>query len=307
MHIPPIAVRENADENINLFILYLYHKNQQQKQRIINLYPELVDIVIKDEEQAKPLIVDFVQTYFQKHKDVIDPIVAGIKGDLQVNGHHALEMLASIMEHEWTEAHHGFTFVPSLLPFSPWDEETNTVYLSLVPYISGDIDKAREEKTTFLDPLQLLVHEVSHLILWDIVSHLNITLSKEYSSTIKHLAQEIIAPVVMNQPGLQSWLGLNDYWGNHYLNPIALHTDKGDIHLVTFFFTEYTNLRAEGKTFEQYILRVFEILTSLQIELQKRMDIWDKNGKRIFEEKSLWEEYVKPIDLINTKDTQKER
>lgn len=299
MYIPPIIVREDINENAKLFALYLYYKSPQQKQRIINLYPKLAEIVLQSEEQAKPLIVDLVQIYFKEHSNIIDPIITGISKDLREKGPQALEMLASIMGYQWPETHRGFTFVPSLLPFSPWDEETNTVYLSLFPYMHGNMNQKEKEKTLFLNGTQLLVHEVSHFILWDIVSHLDLTFLQEGSDTMKHFAQEIIAPVVMNQSGLQSWLGLNDYWGNHYLNPIILRTNNGDVHLVTFFFDEYAAFCAEGKTFEQYILRVFEILTPLQFELQKRMNIWNENGKRIFEENSLWEEYVKPINLIN--------
>lgn len=297
MYIPPIIVREDIDENIKLFVMFLYHKNPQQKQRILDRYPELAEIVKNNEQNAKPKIIDFVQTYFQTHGNIINPIVAGIKKDLRENGLHALEMLATIMEYQWSETHGGFTFVPSLLPFSPWDEETSTIYLSLIPYINGESGRVENEKTLSLNATQLLVHEVSHFILWDIVTHLDITYLQEFAGTVKHLAQEIIAPVVMNQGELRSLLNLHDYWGNQYLKPIRLHRDGVDVNIIDFFSTEYVTMRTEEKTFEQYILRVFEILTSIQSQLQKRMDIWNENGKKMFENKDLFAEYIKPIDV----------
>lgn len=297
MYIPPIIVREDIDENVKLFVVFLYHKNPQQKQRIINRYPELAEIVTQNEEQARSRIADFLRTYFQTHSEIINPIIAGIRDNLQKSGHSALEMLATIMEYRWPETHKGFTFVPCLLPFSPWDEETGTIYLSLIPYINGEAGRVENKKTLSLNATQLLVHEVSHFMLWDIVAHLDITYSPEFVSTVKHLAQEIIAPVIMNQTELRSLLNLHDYWGNQYLKPITLRTNRGNVNIIDFFSTEYATMRAEGKTFEQYILRVFEILTSLQFQLQKRMKMWNENGKKIFEKEDLFEEYIEPIDV----------
>lgn len=295
MYIPPILVREDVDENAKLLIFYLYHRNPQQRQRIIDQYPELAEIAARNEEQARLAITDFTRVYFQTHHDTIGPAIVSIKKNLQEDGPHALEMLGSIMEYQWPETHKGFTFIPSLLPFSPWDNETNTVYLSLLSFIKGNAGHVENGKTLSLNATQLLVHEVSHFILWKIVSRLGLKFSEEYGDAVKHLAQEIIAPVVMNQSEIKESLGLHDYWGNPYLKPIVIRMNAEDMNIVDFFSKEYAQLRAEGRTFEQYVLRVFEILTALQSEMKERMDMWNENGARIFD-RDLFAVYTKPIE-----------
>lgn len=112
------------------------------------------------------------------------------------------------------------------MPFSPWNKDTNTIYISILPYLHGDAGRIENNKTISLNTLQILVHEISHFIFLDIIAHSHIALPHVNHQTIIYFAQEILAPVVMNQPKLQLILNLHGYWGNLLLKPIMFRTEK---------------------------------------------------------------------------------
>ena len=290
-NVPEISFCYDIEQSTQKFVDFFYDK-PCFKQGILRDHPDLKEVSLISREEGEPYIRGYASQYLYENDNKIHNFISAVKQDFEINGIKALVLLSDIMEHDFHDGFNSFTVIPNITGFTPFSIARKTIYLSTSAFVN--VQKAYEKKR--LATTAIIVHEICHFIFRKQLSTLPI--SKE-SDDIVHLVQEVLAPVTMNQPELKDILSLRDYWGNSYLKPIIFHTKKGDINMVDFTSALYSEMHTEGKSFVQFIVRLFEIFTSVHLELCQRMNYWHNYGTEIFKDAVLSEKYSKPIDLAN--------
>lgn len=302
LNIPPIFIDENPKEEVKIFFKSLHNKNYPWMRRMIlgidDFQPLKVALEAEDihsKEQEKEVIGDFLKGFRDKNQDQIQVFIEHSKQELENKSEKALEELALLMDYQWTEDFPGYRVVPVLLPFSPFGE--NVFFFSI-------LDAAQKVKQNNL--LNVAIHEISHMILFDLLEKYHLGKPNfEHSSCISiDYLKEILAPVLMVQPPLKKLLNLSEFPGGYLENDelIQLYikdaNSSEDIQIIKYFQKFYSKLRyTEHKTFQEILEVMFGLFTTLEGDLTKRTELWNKYHYRIFKEEALLEEYSKPIRI----------
>lgn len=302
MSIPPIFIDEDLQAEVEIFYRSLHDKSTPwMKKRIfdINDFLPLKEALesddIKSEDQEKQIIADFLSRYREQHKDQIKDFIEYSRQELGEKSAPALKELASLMDYKWPENFPGYKVIPVLLPFSPFGE--NVFFFSI-------LDAAQKVKQNNL--LNVAIHEISHMILFDLLEKYHLGKPNfEHSSCISiDYLKEILAPVLMVQPPLKKLLNLSEFPGGYLENDelIQLYikdaNSSEDIQIIKYFQKFYSKLRyTEHKTFQEILEVMFGLFTTLEGDLTKRTELWNKYHYRIFKEEALLEEYSKPIRI----------
>ena len=228
MYIPDINLKIDLDKEVDAFVAFLHHeKFIQNRESILRCYPELKLKLGEDNADEKEIIRSFVKNEYQKNNLLIKSIVSDAEIKISEYGKTILEQLSELMDYTWPEKHTGYVVVPTILPFSPFNG--NTIYFSMV----RKIRKNKNTDDVNHEILPLLAHEISHLLLGDILQRDKENKFDNYGWTTKHFLQEILAPILMNQKALKDILGIENYLGNPYLR--HLNIEKNFVQKISSF------------------------------------------------------------------------
>lgn len=303
-NIPSIILDVNPDEEIAMFYHGL-HNNKRPWQRNIILavdeFQPLREILetgdIKDEDQEKQIIGNFLKGFREDNKDRIDGFIAQAQKELKERSGPALTGLAKLMDYEWSEDFPGYRVVPVLLPYSPFGE--NVFFFSILGAVQG---------SNQMDVLDIAIHEISHMIFYELLDKNNPELANHHDNNginipIDYL-KEVLAPVLMNQPSLRKLLDLRShpsgYIGNPDLGQMYVQVDgtSEKVQISKYFQQLYENLRyREQLTFPEIMNKMIKLIQPMENELLKRKDLWDKHEFEIFRDQSLLQQYSQPIPI----------
>ena len=296
MNIPKIVFNMDFENEVSIFCKMLGDKEMPYRMLILSVMPKLR---VSLEENAQNggdenvVIRDFLTTFYKEREEIITHAFNESKEKAEREGENILNVLAKLMDYEWSPNHSDYTFTPTVLPMSPFDTDKNIIYFSLSQYLKKPPQPINKNK----DILALIAHEISHLILREILEEKKIL--QGLNPAILHLLQEIFAPILMNRSELKPILGINDYYGNPYLKPIILNVTEKEIDIVDYFSEKYNKMRdVEHKTFSEILDAVLSEMEAIKPELIKRMELWDKNASAIFSNEELKAEYSTPIKIM---------
>jgi hypothetical protein len=291
MFTPPVIVKKDIETDVQVFVNFLYRWSPEKRDLIIRSYPELTTAAQLGEEAGKEIVADFVYKQYRVYHDNIEILVADMMLQVQKDAARVLEALGEVMEYSWSKNDIGYTIIPTLLPFSPFQQPI--FFFSLLHFL-------RTQTQSVVGAYGLtavLAHEVSHFVFFDLLSRMSEETRAKCDDTINHLAKEILAPVVMNEPRLDNILHLVDYGGNPFLRHITIRQEMKEKNIVEFFREEYGRQHAEGIPFKSFISYLLETLFAIQPELKERNDLWKTRGAALLLDEKLKAQYCEPIEI----------
>jgi len=295
MYTPTLRLITDVEQEVCIFIDFLNHpKFPQQKGNILRFFPALQEKLEAPErvDTDTEVVRSFLKEYYQSNKKIIEPILSDIENNLREHGAQVLATLATLMDYEWSPTFVEYKIIPTILPFSPFRD--NTIFFSMARKIGAN--KNNEEDRNH-DILPLVAHEVSHMLLRDILCKNHGTqLDKVYSWTTLHFLQELFAPTLMNQPELKELLGIQNYSGNPYLKPIMISYGDSTDNLVSYFSNIFQEERViKGKSFTETALLIAALIKKIDPLLDVRLKLWNSAGHLLFKDTDKIKEYTTPI------------
>ncbi len=298
--IPHIKVDRNTEEEVELFYEFTDPiKLMPFRQAVFHTYPELkklVDGLSRKEE--KPVIEQFVENYLQVHQAEFDQIMAEQQSLLDERGQGALAELAKLMDYHWLNNANDYRAVPTILPVSPFGE--NVFFPSIL---------ALRDHWGLEDFLSIGVHEISHMILFDLLKndYPDLYLVRHSSPAINTL-KEALAPVVMNQSPLKDYINFSNYPNGYVGNPnLALifvrEAQEKPTQITQYLQDLYERMHQDKKKFPEIMKAMFDKMLPLEDEFDKKQDLWNKygrfdgSGEICLADEEAEKEYCQPIKL----------
>ena len=130
--IPKIIVKNfNIENEVKLFVRFLNHPYYpQHRNLILNAFKELRNLLTDDKKNDKKILTKFINEFYEENKKNIKPIFKKSNTIIDTKGRLALNTLAKIMNYKWEDKSIKYFAVPTILPFSPF--ENNVFYFSIL-------------------------------------------------------------------------------------------------------------------------------------------------------------------------------
>lgn len=290
-NIPKIKVKKNINTEVDLFLKFLHHPYYPQSRiKIFQSFPELEFLLKnqKNEKEEKIIIQKFIKKFYKKHYKIIQKIINNSKQTLKEKSHKVLKELANLMDYRWPKNHPSYTTMPTILPFSPFDN--NTFYFSILGQIKGKNDK---------NVLFIATHEISHFIFFDILKKIKQEIKKSPPDDLRNYFKEALTAILLNRKPLCDILNFQDYKGNPEIRDLRIK--KPDNMIVSFskFINEqYETIKIKDKkSFESFLKEILIILLPINKEFSKKRAIWNKYGNQLFKNTDILHRYQMPIKI----------
>ena len=296
MFLPKIILLDDIQKEINIFYDFLHHPYfPQHRNMLFNAFSELKEKIENhklNEEEERIIIGDFISSFRKKHKNSINKIINESKEKIKKNEKNILHGLANLMNYNWLEENKKYSILPTIFITSPFYK--NYFCFSILKAIN----KQKQPSILFI-----ATHEISHLILRDILCKSLNTQHEELDNFMGHkllyFLQEILAPILMKQKVFSSLLDTKDYLGNPNLKYIFIqekNKDNTPFQITDFFQQLYERMKYdEKKDFNLILEKMIDILKSIETDLSKRYDMWSKYGHKILTTEKLLDKYNLPI------------
>lgn len=295
MYIPNINLKVDINEETDQFVAFLHHnKFPKNRDIIFQYYPDLKLMLEKDDIDEKRVVHSFIKGKYSEYDTAIASITSETEKKIHKYGAAILEQLSLLMDYRWPKGHAGYIVIPTILPFSPFGK--NIFYFSMVRKIKGNSEKGDDNH----DILPLIAHEISHMMLWDILKQNEVEgMSLNYGWTVRHFLQEILAPIIMNQEPLKNILGIKNYLGNPYLEHLNIERASIQENMVIYFKNIYADMKfSDKRPFWEIAKFMADELEKISATLDKKMNMWNTYGHKIVSNEQLFEEYKRPILLV---------
>ncbi len=293
MSIPPVIVKQDIERDVQEFIKFLYRQSPEKQKLVLRTYPDLADAIRQGEETGRELVADFVREQYRVHREQIAILVADMEKQIKTDGIQVLEVLGEVMGYSWPDGDNGYTVIPTLLPFSPFQQPV--FFFSLVRFLRANTQSVASDYGL----TAVLAHEVSHFIFFDMLNQMPEEIRTKCDKTIKHFAKEILAPIIMNDSRLNDILHLADYGGNPFLKHITVRRGTKEENIVAFFRAEYEHQHSNDMPFATFISYLIETLFAIRSEIENRHTSWNTHGTALLSDTKLKSQYCEPIEIKN--------
>jgi len=280
-YIPKINVIKDdlINKEIDIFLRFLNHPQFPQNRKSILKSLSSLEKMVASGRDEKESVTDFLSSFYKKHQEKIDSTIKEAEENITKNSQTAVAELSKIMGYEWTEPVEYYA-IPTILPFSPFNERERKFRFSILGKVFGKSNR---------DVLYIACHEISHFILFKLLKELPNPPSKE----LEHILKEAVAVVVLNQEPLKSMLGLENYKGNPEIQDIFIEK-KNEV----LVFSDYLlDVYRENKNFSIFLNKTIEELIPSSVFFAEKLELWNKNGKSIYDDSALLEQYRTPIKI----------
>lgn len=280
-----IKIQNDRSQEVDLFIKFLTHLYYpQHKQLIFKSFPELKVLLELDSDRL--VIEEFIEAFYERHKEKIDIILQQSEDTIKQNGAIAIQALDALMDYHRDEP---VTYIatPTILPFSPF--EKNKFYFSILGQIFGKGSK---------NILFIAIHEISHFIFYDILKEIEFKNNRKMSEDAKNYLKESLTTILLNQRPLCDILNLQNYLGNPELGELTIQKLDGKIQKINDFLKDcYEIKKKENKTFYIFLEEIIQSIESSQEEFSKKRTLWNKYGNQLYQNPEALSEYKKPIKV----------
>jgi hypothetical protein len=291
MNAPKIhIITPNAEKEIDLFNKFLNHPIfPQHRNMIFSAFPDLQNSLKntpRDEEEN--IVREFIFNFYKENDEKIQKIALEASVEANEKMLPALKELAVLMDYEWKDGHPGYTAIPTILPFSPFEKDL--FYFSIL----GELRGTKGKGVSFIG-----IHEISHFILFDTLASIyERNFEKELGTNLLYFLKEILAPVLMNQPTIAKILSVENYSGNQNFKEIYILNENNEkVQISRYFQRFYEKARSENKKFTDIVKEMILLLRSIQNEIDLRQKMWNENGPKIFQDDPLLQKYSEGIKI----------
>ena len=288
-NIPKIKVKKDINKEIDLFLKFLHHPYYPQSRvKIFQSFSELKSL-LKNQESEKVVIQQFIKDFYKIHNKKIERNINDSKKILKEKSHKALKELSKLMDYQWPKNHSNYTAMPTILPFSPFDN--NTFYFSIL----GQIKEKKSNNVLFI-----ACHEISHFIFFDVLKKVKQKINKSLPNDLRNYFKEALTAVLLNRKPLCDILNLHNYKGNPEIRDIQIKKPNNTIISFNEFINEqYETIKIKNKKpFERFLKEILIILLPINKEFSKKRAIWNKYGNQLSKKATILRRYQIPINQI---------
>jgi len=279
-----LDLENNEETEVDIFTHFLNSAQYPQHKNIIfSAFPELKEkLDSQQKEDEKSTVRDFLKIIREKNKDNIQKSVVFIKSEIEKYGEKTLEILADLMNYKWKPNSENYSLVPTIFPLSPFDG--NTFFYSIYKSLSGT--------TEYPKVLAVSAHEISHIILLDILKDKNIELDQE----LLYFAKELIAPVLVYQDDFNN-IFKKEIVGNYNVLEVYFEQDGKVIKAFDYFLEMFVKNRSEGKDFSVFLDKVISACRGIESEIKEKRNFDNTYGLQIMKDTELLTKFREPIKL----------
>lgn len=282
-HMKKIIIKNDEKEEIKLFTNFLNNKEFPQHRNIIFFsFPELKEKLDLQKESEISILEEFLKTTREKNKENIQKSVDYIKKKVDENGEKTLDILSDLMDYEWKPETQDYFLVPTIFPISPFGG--NTLYYSIYKSLQGI--------TEYPNVLAVSAHEISHVILFEILKEKNVRMGQE----LFYFVKEIIAPVLVFQDDFDG-IFKKEIVGNYNVLEIYFKENDKSIKAFDYFQEKFIKNKASGKKFIDYLDEIISFCRKIEKQIQEKRMFDNKYGIQIMKDPELLEQFRKPIIL----------
>jgi hypothetical protein len=282
-HMKKIIVKNDEKEEIKLFTNFLNNKEFPQHKNIIFFsFPELKEKLDLQKESEIFILEEFLKTTREKNKENIQKSVDYIKKEADKNGEKTLKMLSDLMDYKWKSETQDYFLIPTIFPLSPFSG--NTFYYSIYKSLQGI--------TEYPNVLAVSAHEISHVILFEILKENNIRMGQE----LFYFVKEIIAPVLVFQDDFDG-IFKKEIVGNYNVLEIYFKENDKSIRAFDYFQEKFIKNKANGKKFIDYLEEMVSFCQKIEKQIQEKRMFDNKYGIQIMKNPELLEQFREPICL----------
>ena len=290
-NIPKIKVKKSINTEIDLFFKFLHHSYYPQNRlKIFQSFPKLESLLKKQKNKSeeKTIIKKFIKKFYKEHNKVIKKIISDSKQTLKEKSYIIVKELAKLMDYQWSKNHPDYIAMPTILPFSPFNN--NTFYFSILRQIKEKNDN---------NLLFIATHEISHFIFFDILKEMEQKINKSLSNDLKNYFKEALTAILLNRNPLCDILNLHNYKGNPEIRDLQIKKpDNIIISFNEFINEQYETIKIKNKkSFKYFLKEILIILLPTNKELSKKRAIWNKYGNQLFKKSAVLRRYQSPIKI----------
>ncbi|MEK7212793.1 MAG: hypothetical protein AAB686_03900 [Patescibacteria group bacterium] len=284
MILPKIKIQRLTQlSETRLFYKFLNHPQYpNHKNLIYNAHPKL-QTLLESEVNSKAAIKKYIKNMMSTHRTAIKKA----ESDAVISTRslkHCLEALGKSMGFRWKKP---ITYIarPTLLPFSPFNKSGFS--FSILPRVYG---KGLESFS------RVAIHEISHFVLFEMLK--SIEKEGRLSSDARHYLKEAITAALFNEAPLSRALKTENYPGNPEIRLLRIKFPfQASLPLVKWIRDEYN----KSNNFPDLLIQLVKVFRASQQEWSKKRTMWNRYGKKIFEENQLRDNYSKPIFVTKKK------
>ncbi len=278
-----IILKNDKEAEVKIFSSFLNSKLYPQHKNIIfSSFPELKEGIDLKKENEETTIRDFLKIVRENNRDNIQKSVIFIENEIKKYGEKTLEILANLMSYEWKPESPDYFLIPTIYPMCPFWE--NTFFYSIYKSLGGVVE--------YPQVLAVSAHEISHMVLFDILKDKNIELNQELLYFIK----ELIAPVLVYQDDF-SGIFKKEIVGNYNVLEIYFERDNKIIKAFDYFLETFLKNRSEQKNFFVFLNETIILCKKMELEIKEKRNFDNKYGLQIMKNHALLAEFRKPIKL----------
>ena len=218
----------------------------------------------------------------EENRIKIQESIIFIKNEIAKHGEKMLEILANLMNYNWKPQDNNYFLIPTIFPLSPFKK--NTFFYSIYKTLKG--------KTEYSRVLAVSAHEISHMILIDILKDRNIKISQE----LFYFVKELIAPILVYQDDFNNILK-KEIVGNYNVLEIYFEKDEKTIRAFDYFNDMFIKNRSEGKNFNFFLDEMIFICKKIESEIKEKKNFDNKYGIQIMENLEILKKFREPIKL----------
>lgn len=276
-----IIVKEDHKAEIEIFFNFLHNKEYPQHRNMIFFYfPELKYLIERNPENEVGIIENFIQKTRSQNKNNIERSITYIEDAVRDKGEKSLQILANLMNYNRKRATENYVLTPTIFPVSPF--KGNTFFYSIYKSLQG--------VTEYPKVLAVAVHEISHMMLFDILIEKNVSLD---NFTI-YFIKELIAPILVFQDDFTG-IFKKEIVGNYNVLEIYFKENGQTVKAFDYFLKKFESNRANGKAFGEFLDDMIALCLKIKEPIKEKRLFDNKHGLQILKDPELLKQFREPI------------
>ena len=264
----------------DIFYDFLYSEEYPQfKFMIYQCFPDLKEkLDLAEQKEHKKIIEEYIKNTRETNQENLQKSYNFIKNEVDRNGKNIVQILANLMDYK--DITDDYILVPTIFPVSPF--KNNTFFFSIYSALKGKVEQP--------SVLAVSVHEISHIILLEILKRNTMELNRD----VLYFIKELIAPVLVCHNDFGN-IYKKEIIGNYNVLQIYFNVDGEVISAFDYFSKIFTKNITENKNFLSFLKQIIVLCNKIQIEISNKMAFDNKHGRQIMTEPELLKKYQEPI------------
>jgi len=276
-----IVIKEDSRAEIEIFLNFLHNKEYpQHRNMIFSHFPDLKNLIEQNPENEGRTVEDFIQETRLRNKENIERSTQYIESVVQNKGEKSLQTLVNLMNYDLEQNTENYILIPTIFPMSPFNG--NTFFYSIYKSLHG--------VTEYPKVLAVAMHEISHMMLFNILKKKDVSLDNYTVYFIK----ELIAPILVYQDGFDG-IFKKEIVGNYNVLEIYLEENGKTIKAFDYFLEKFNENKNKGLTFDEFLNDMISICLKIKEPIKEKRLFDNKHGLQIFKNPELLRQFRTPI------------